>query len=68
MSVLKADAARFASLLTSRRFYLALAGVAAIFSEELFGYKIDPDKLTDVAMIISTLIISFSVRNHKPGE
>ncbi len=65
MSIFKADAARVVGLFTSRRFLLSVAGVVAIFSEELFNVKIDPDKITDVTLLVVTLVASLTFKDHK---
>ncbi len=50
------------SLLTSRRFWVAAAGLAAVVSEDIFGVILDTEQLVAVSTIVVAWIIGDTVR------
>ena len=53
------------SLLKSRRFWVAAAGLAAVCSQEVFGVTLDTDQLVAVATIVVAWIVGDTVRETK---
>jgi len=53
------------SLLTSRRFWVAAAGLAAVVSSEMFGIKLDTEQVVAVATIVVAWIVGDTVRETK---
>lgn len=50
------------SLLTSRRFWVAVFGVVAIVSSKLFGVELDTEQLVSIVMVILGWILGDSIR------
>lgn len=53
---------KISALLSSRRFLLAVAGVAGILSEQLFGIKLTEDQILAVMTIVSAWVVGDSLR------
>lgn len=53
------------ALLSSRRFLVAVAGVMAVLSEQLFGVKLTEDQLLAVMTIASAWVVGDSLRETK---
>ena len=56
------------SLLTSRRFWAASVGLAAVVASDLFGVTLDQDQLIGVVTLVVTWIIGDTVRETKLEE
>ncbi len=56
---------KFASLLKSRRFWVAAAGLAAVVGQEAFGIQLDTEQLVAVATIIVAWIVGDTIRETK---
>lgn len=56
---------KFTSLLKSRRFWVAAAGLAAVVGQEAFGVQLDTDQLVAVATIVVAWIVGDTVRETK---
>lgn len=57
--------AKIKSMVASRRFWVAAAGLAAVVSSELFGYTLDTDQVVAIATIIVAWIVGDTVRETK---
>lgn len=53
------------SLLTSRRFWVAAAGLAAVVSSDVFGIELDTEQVVAVATIVVAWIVGDTVRETK---
>lgn len=53
------------SLLTSRRFWVAAAGLAAVVSSDVFGITLDTEQVVAVATIVVAWIVGDTVRETK---
>ena len=53
------------SLLTSRRFWVAAAGLAAVVSADVFGIELDTEQVVAVATIVVAWIVGDTVRETK---
>ena len=53
------------ALLKSRRFLVAVVGVAAVVSSDVFGVKLDTEQVIAVASIAIAWIVGDSVRETK---
>jgi len=56
---------KFKSLLKSRRFWVAVVGVAAIVSSEAFGIELNVEQLVSIAVIAVGWIVGDTVRETK---
>jgi hypothetical protein len=56
------------SLITSRRFWAASLGLAAIVASDLFGVQLDVEQLLGVVTIVVAWIIGDTVRETKIEE
>jgi hypothetical protein len=53
------------SLLKSRRFWVAAAGVAAVVSSEMFGVTLDTEQIVAVAGIVVAWVLGDTIRETK---
>ena len=53
------------SLITSRRFWAAGIGLAAVVASDLFGVTLDTDQLLGVVTIVVAWIVGDTVRETK---
>jgi hypothetical protein len=53
------------SLLRSRRFYVAVAGVVAVVATDVFNIELDTEQLVTIGSIIAAWIIGDTVRETK---
>ncbi len=56
---------KFLSLLKSRRFLVAVAGVVAVVSSDVFGVSLNTEQVVGVASIVIAWIVGDSVRETK---
>ena len=56
---------KFKALLKSRRFWVAVVGVAAVVSSEHFGIELNVEQLVSIAVITAGWIIGDTVRETK---
>lgn len=54
------------SLVTSRRFWVAAVGLAAVVSSDVFGVTLDTDQLVAVAGIVMAWIVGDTFRETAP--
>lgn len=57
--------AKVKSLLTSRRFWVAGIGLAAVVSSELFGVELNHDQLLSVTSIVVAWVVGDTIRETK---
>lgn len=50
------------TLVTSRRFIVLLGGMVVVFSEQLFGTKLNEEQIIAVLTIVSSWILGDSLR------
>ena len=53
------------SMLASRRFWVAAAGLAAVVGQDLLGVTLDTDQVVAVASIVVAWVIGDTVRETK---
>jgi hypothetical protein len=56
---------KLGSLLKSRRFWAAAAGLAAVVSSEMFGVELDVEQVIAVATIVVAWIVGDTLRETK---
>lgn len=56
---------KWKSLITSRRFWAAGLGLAAVVASDLFGVTLDTDQLLGVVTIVVAWIVGDTVRETK---
>ena len=54
--------AKVNSLLRSRRFWLLVAGMIAVFAEDVFGLSLETRQLEEVVMLFAAWIVGDSLR------
>tara|TARA_R110002020_G_scaffold46539_17_gene132392 strand:- start:4692 stop:4871 length:180 start_codon:yes stop_codon:yes gene_type:complete len=53
------------SLVTSRRFWVAAAGLAAVVTSEVFGFNLNTEQVVAVAGIVVAWIVGDTLRETK---
>ena len=53
------------SLVTSRRFWVAAAGLAAVVTSEVFGFSLNTEQVVAVAGIVVAWIVGDTLRETK---
>jgi len=53
------------SMLASRRFWVAAAGLAAVVGQDILGVELDTDQVVAVASIVVAWVIGDTVRETK---
>ncbi len=56
------------SLISSRRFWVAAAGLAAVVSSDVFGFELNTEQVVAVAGIVVAWILGDTLRETKPKE
>ncbi len=56
------------SLITSRRFWVAAAGLAAVVSSDVFGFELNTEQVVAVAGIVVAWIVGDTLRETKTNK
>jgi len=56
------------SLITSRRFWVAAAGLAAVVSSDVFGFELNTEQVVAVAGIVVAWIVGDTLREIKTNK